>query len=108
MLNWIGDHYILRSPNLREPSLPMMVAYIHQQASAINVDKAEAEQNAILGSNTALSCTTERLAEQLALAVDLLPAAEIEKPNLAFSNRLTTLAWQGAQFEVLCYEDPKP
>ena len=108
MLDWIADHYGLRHEQLRQPSLPMMVSYIRQQASAINAYKAEAEQESISGSDTALSCTAEKLAEQLRLAVDLLPAAEIKSNKFAFSDAPTSLAWKGAQFEVLCHDVPKP
>ena len=85
-----------------------MVAYIRQQASAINAYKVEAERNSISGSDSALSCTAEKLAEQLRQAVHLLPAARIKKSTFGFSKAPTSLAWKGAQFEVLCGDVPKP
>jgi hypothetical protein len=80
----------------------MMLAYILQQASAIRAYKVAAEGNSILGSDSALSCTAERLAKQLEVAVNLLPVEHSKKKNFAFSDAPTSLAWKGVQFEVLC------
>jgi len=94
---------------MREPIMPMMVAHIRQQASAINAYKVEAERNSISGSDSALSCTADKLAEQLSLAVNLLPAPHIKKSTFGFSKAPpTSLAWKGAHFEVLCHGVPTP
>jgi hypothetical protein len=109
LLSWIGDNYSLRDPaaNLKEPSLPMMVAYICQQASVIKAYKVAAEKDSILGSDNALSCTAKQLAKQLDMAVDLLPGEHIEKNSFGFLDSPTSLAWTGVQFEVLCDDKPQ-
>jgi hypothetical protein len=108
LLCWIGNNYSLRDPaeNLKEPSLPMMVAYITQQASAIKAYKVAAEEVSILGN--ALKCTAKQLAWQLEVALNLLPGQQrIKKKNFGFLDSPTSLAWTGAQFEVLCDDKPK-
>ena len=109
LLSWIGDNYILRHGQLREPALPMMVAYIRQHAATILAYKYEAERISIGGSDTAIGCTADMLAEQLRVAVNLLPVEEedIEKGKFGFSGKPTSLAWKGVQYEVLCNEEPK-
>jgi hypothetical protein len=108
MLNWINDSYILQDPatGRREPFMSMAVAYLRQLISAIKAYKDEAEKNSIWGSDTAVSCSREKLAEQLDMAMEVFPEV-VKKRHPSVSNRRPiSLAWKGVLYEVLC--DGKP
>lgn len=110
ILNWIDDNYMLRDPatGLREPPMPMLLTYFLEQISAINAYKKEAEEKSIWGSDTAVDCSQDRLAEQLSMVAEIFPELEgTEKRHFSIPNaKSPSLAWQGVQYEVLC--DKKP
>ena len=104
IMNWINDNYVFqdKATGLREPCMPIILAYIHQQTSAIKAYKNEAEKHSIWGSDTAVHCTEDKLAEQLRMAVEIFPA-ELVRQHVSISNtQFSSLAWKGIPYEVLC------
>jgi hypothetical protein len=108
IIYWISDNYTLqdKATGVREPCMPIILAYIHQQASAIKAYKNEAEKRSILGSDSALHCSEDKLAGQLAMAIKIFPAELVQQQQDApiSDTQFSSLAWKGVTYE-LCHDE---
>jgi hypothetical protein len=100
LLNWIDERYRLRDPftNEFDRCSWMMRQYFFQQISVIKSYKNDAENEGILGSDSALNCSAKRVSKELDMVAQIFPGGN-KKPTLP-SMTSTSLVWNGVRYDV--------